>query len=107
MLPLAVDPNEDLEVVRQVLRDRRFNCLPFERAPGIVRLLKDDSAVRIDQSKSAKRLIWPTRISAVDVNPRVHVLITALHPGDVRTPLPGELLAEADDELVDGRLVHV
>ena len=106
VLPLAVDAGHRLEVPRHVLGQRHLDRAVLERAPRVVLLLEDDAARRIDRAEAAERLVRPARVDAVDVDARPHVLVTAVNAGDIQAHQAGELLAEAEDHLVDEGLMQ-
>ncbi len=107
VVPLAVEPGHQLEVVGHVLRHRHFHGAVLERGPRVVGLLLDLAPFRIDSSEAAKWLARRRRPEAVDLAERPHVLVAARDEPDVQTRLERELPAVADDPFVHPRLVVV
>ena len=107
VLPLPREAGHHLEVVRHVLRERRFPRVDDHLRPGGVGLLRDDALVRIDAAEADERLERRRRVDAVDVDLAEVVVEAAVRQRRADAHLPLQLPAVAHRVLVDVRLVQV
>ena len=107
MLPLARETQHRLKIVRHVLGHHHLQRGHDILAPVIVALLVDNPPIRVNQAKAAEGLVRSARVDAVDVHESVLVLVVTPAPRNIESELPGKLLQEPDDELVDVRLMQI